>query len=98
MSQLIQDPVFVGLTRAPTMFGVQFEAFMFNLMFSTFVFLGSGNPLHLLVMVPIHGLLYVVSLKDARIFSLVLMKIKSLAYCRNRAFWNANSYSPWQGE
>lgn len=96
MSDLIQDPVFVGLTRPTTMFGVQFEAFIVNFMFSTMVFLGTGNPLHILVMLPIHGLFYVISLKDPRIFSLVMMKVKSLGYCRNRVFWKANSYSPWE--
>lgn len=97
MKDLIQDPVFIGLTRSPTLFGVQFEAGIMNLMFSTLIFLNTGNPLMFLVIVPIHCFFYVVSLKDDRIFSLVFLKLKSLGYCRNRFFWKSNSYSPWDG-
>jgi len=95
MSELQHDLVFQGLTRATTMYGVQYEAFIVYFMLASLVFLAMGNPLYLLLVLPLHGLCYVMSLKDERIFSLLVLKIQSMGACRNRHFWKANSYSPW---
>lgn len=95
MAELQQDPVFQGLTRATTMYGVQYEAFILYFMLASVIFLIMKNPLYLLLVLPFHGLCYLASLKDERIFSLLMLKLQSLGYCRNRAFWKSNSYSPW---
>ena len=94
MDELIRDPVFVGLTRKTTLFGVQYEVCIVNAMCVSMLFIALANPLYFLIMVPVHALCYAVSLKDERIFSLLLLKLVSLSYCRNRHFWKANSYSP----
>ncbi len=73
------DPLFVGLTRPATMWGVPYMAFVIEFMATTLIFLAAGNPLYLLLVVPIHA---------------IFMWIKTLGRCRNTRFWGAASFSP----
>jgi len=90
------DPLFVGLTRPTMVLGVQFEAFVINGMLTAIVFLATGNPLWLLVGLPIHGIAYVISLNEPRQFSLLFLWLTSKSKCRNRGYWKVNSYSPFK--
>ncbi|KWF77583.1 conjugal transfer protein [Burkholderia diffusa] len=88
------DPLFVGLTRPATMWGVPYHAFVVEFMATTLIFLAVGNPLYLLIAAPIHGILYLVSANDPGAFSSIFMWMKTIGRCRNSRFWGAASFSP----
>lgn len=88
------DPLFVGLTRPATMWGVPYIAFIVEFMTTTLIFLAVGNPLYLLLAAPIHGVLYLVSAHDPGVFGSVFLWIKTLGRCRTTRFWGAASFSP----
>ena len=44
------DPLFVGLTRPATMWGIPYIAFVIEFMATTLIFLAIGNPLYLLLL------------------------------------------------
>lgn len=88
------DVLFVGLTRPATAFGIPYAAFMIEFMAALIVFLGTGNPLHLSVIVPMHGILYLISAKDPQIFEAIAIWLKTSSRCVNFDFWGARSFSP----
>lgn len=88
------DPLFVGLTRPATMWGIPYIAFVVEFMTTTLIFLAVGNPVYLLLAVPIHGVLYLVSANDPGVFHSIFIWMKTLGRCRNTRFWGAASFSP----
>lgn len=91
---LIKDPLFQGMTRPTMLLGVTYEAFVFNFLFSTIVFLGSGNLLSGLVAVPIHLVCFLICLREPRFFGLVKLWLLTSGRTRNRFAWSAASSSP----
>ena len=85
-------PLVRALTRAPTLMGVPYLYFMFNGVISSVCFLLSHNLLMLLVAIPLHLLGYVLTLRDDRIFEILMVRT-SKCPPRSRAFWGADSYS-----
>lgn len=94
VNDVYTDPLFVGLTRPATMFGIPFLAFIIEFMVVAVVFLGIGNPLYLLLAVPVHAILYLISAHDPGIFAGMAMWLKTSSKCRNRSFWGSVSFSP----
>jgi len=88
------DPLFVGLTRPATMWGIPYIAFVVEFMATTLIFLAIGNPLYLLLAVPLHGVLYLISANDPGVFASIFMWMKTIGRCRNSRFWGAASFSP----
>lgn len=88
------DPLFVGLTRPATMWGVPYHAFVVEFMTTTLIFLAVGNPLYLLLAVPIHGVLYLVTAHDPGAINAIFMWMQTIGRCRNSRFWGAASFSP----
>ncbi len=89
------DPLFLGLTRPTMVWGVPQPVFVINGMISMIAFLVSNSFLPLLIGAPlIHGLAYVVCLKEVRIFDLWMTKARFLR-CVNRRYWKASSYDPF---
>lgn len=88
------DPLFIGLTRPATMFGIPYIAFVVEFMATALIFLAVGNPVYLLLAVPIHGVLYLVSASDPGVFHSVFIWMKTTGRCRNMRFWGAASFSP----
>jgi type IV secretion system protein VirB3 len=91
---VITDDLFVGLTRPTTMWGIPYHAFVVEFMLTTLVFLAIGNPLYLLLAVPIHGILYLISASNPRIFSEIVIWIRVNSNCVNARFWGGTSFSP----
>ena len=54
------DPLFVGLTRPATIFGIPYGAFVVEFVLVAIVFLAVGDIFYLLLIVPLHGVLYLV--------------------------------------
>lgn len=88
------DLLFVGLTRPATMWGIPYVAFIVEFMATTLIFLSVGNPFYLLLAVPIHGVLYLVSANDPGIFGSIHLWMKTIGRCRNTRFWGAASFAP----
>jgi len=93
-NDLSVDILFVALTRPTTMWGVPYMAFIIQFMAVTLVFLAAGNPFYLLLAIPVHGILYLISAHDPGIFDSIFIWMKTTGRCRNRRFWGAASFSP----
>jgi type IV secretion system protein VirB3 len=88
------DPLFVGLTRPTTMWGIPDTAFIIEFVVTVLIFLAVDNPLYLLLAIPIHAALYLMSANNPIIFSSIGIWMKTNGRCRNLQFWNAVSFSP----
>lgn len=88
------DPLFVGLTRPATVWGIPYMAFVIEFMATTLIFLAVGNPIYLLLVVPIHAALYLISANDPEVFNSTWIWMKTIGRCRNSRFWGAASFSP----
>lgn len=93
-NDITSDMLFVGLTRPATMWGVPYAAFMFNVMFSAVAFLAANNVFFMLLCVPAHFIMYLVTYSDPYAIENILMWIKTDGRCMNRQFWGATTYSP----
>jgi|TARA_R110001606_G_scaffold366348_1_gene521463 type IV secretion system protein VirB3 len=93
--ELIQvDPLFVGLTRPATLYGIPYFAAVIEFMTVVIFFLAVGNPLVLLVAIPVHAVLYLVSATDHDFFNSLSLWMNTNALCRSRNYWGAASFSP----
>ena len=88
------DPLFVGLTRPATVWGIPYFAFVIEIMTTTLIFLAIGNPLYLMLAAPIHAVLYLISANDPGVFGSIFLWMKTIGRCRNTRFWGAASFSP----
>ena len=84
------DPLFVGLTRPATMWGIPYTAFVIEFMATTLIFLAIGNPIYLVLAVPIHGVLYLISANDPAVFNSIFMWMKT-----NLSPWKAAMSNRW---
>lgn len=94
---VVSDPLFVGMTRPPMVWGVTYSGLLVNLMLTMEVFIVTKNLLWLLSFVPIHGLLYMVCLYEPRFFDLFQLWGRTRAVALlggNLRFWRASSHSP----
>lgn len=88
------DPLFVGLTRPSTLFGIPYMAAVSEFMFTAIFFLGHGNPISVLMIIPLHAVLYAVSAADPNVFNSIALWSKTNALCQNRMYWKVTSFSP----
>jgi type IV secretion system protein VirB3 len=88
------DPLFVGMTRPATKWGVPYAAFVIEFMVTTIIFLAVGNPLYLAIVVPVHSILYLISAHDPNIFNAMWLWLKTYGRSRNTNFWGSASFSP----
>lgn len=90
------DALAVGLTRPAMRWGVPYPALMLNLIASVEALVWTKNLLWVLICIPIHGICYLVCLKDPRSFELLLLWLRTTAnnLVATRGYWSASSYSP----
>ena len=88
------DPLFVGATRPSLVWGVTYEAIIICASTTGILFLATNNPLLMGLYIPMHGLSYLVCLKDPRFFRLIFLwaitKCKSLGW----HYWGAATAAP----
>lgn len=92
--EIHSDPLFVGLTRVPVVFGVPYAAFVFEVMAAGLINIIVGNPFYMLLVAPIHGVLYLISIKDPGVFAEIAVWVRTNGRCLNKRFWGAASFSP----
>ena len=90
------DPLAVGLTRPAMRWGVPYPALMLNLVASVEALVWTKSLLWMLICIPIHGICYLVCLKDPRSFELLVLWLRTKAngLVATRGYWFASSYSP----
>lgn len=91
---LQQDPVFLGLTRPTMIAGVPYGAMIVNAMVAGMAFMGTGNFLYALIIVPLHGVSYLICQSEPRMFELLWAWLQTKGKNVNRRYWDASSYSP----
>jgi type IV secretion system protein VirB3 len=89
------DPLFVGLTRPATILGVPYEAFVVESVLVSIIFLAVGDPFYMLLLAPLHTVLYLISSQNPNAFVSIMIWLMTKARCKNANFWGgAASFSP----
>ena len=84
-------PLVKALPRAPTIVGVPYMYFMFEMVATSVIFLATHNLFNLLWMIPFHLFGYVMTLRDDRMFEVLFVR-SSKCPPRSRNFWGCDSY------
>ncbi len=88
------DPLFAGITRPAMIFGASFEFAILNGMIAAMVFLATGKPWYILVVIPGHAFGYLMCMHEPRRFGILFKWLHTVAKCRNRMFWGKSTYVP----
>ena len=88
------DPLFLGLTRPPMLFGVSYTLATLNLLISLMAFIVTNSFIYILVILPtFHGMFWMLCLKEPRAMELFLIRSSKCRICRNRIYYGGtNSY------
>ena len=88
------DKLFVGITRPAMKWGVTMDAIIVGGMLASIGLIGTGNPLALLVYIPVHGAMFLMCLKDPNIISLYKLALITKGKATLRNVLRASSSSP----
>lgn len=89
-----RDPLFAGLTRPPTLFGIPTDAFGIMMMVQVLAFISMRNLLVLLAFPVLYGLVRTICIRDPRMFRYLLLAARTKGRGKNRGLWLGSSYSP----
>lgn len=89
-----EDDLTVGLTRQPTVKGVPLLPLLYGEGVVFLVFGAVGNPLTLLLCIPVYFALRLLCASNPRIFDEIGAWLRVNFRCRNWRFWGAASFSP----
>ena len=92
-AQLIISPVFKGLTRQPTFFGVDYNYCLISGMFCLLAFIDLSSFLGLLLFFPLHLIGWVLCQIDPHIFKLLMIRAQ-IGRVKNFRLWGCQTYSP----
>lgn len=90
---LATDPLFVGLTRPPMIFGVSIQYAMLNMLISLVIFIQDSSIYIILIAAIVHLFGYILCFKEPRFMELYINYSNKCNQCRNRSYYGANSYS-----
>jgi type IV secretion system protein VirB3 len=94
MSALNRTPLFRALTQPQMFGGVTYSYFIINAVVTTEVFLITRSFWAIPAALLIHGIGYMASLKEPRIFDLWMMKASRCGRTKTHGLWKCNSYRP----
>jgi type IV secretion system protein VirB3 len=88
------DPLFLGLTRPPLLFGVSYTFAALNGIFSLLAFVFTESFFYLLILLPgLHMVAWFICLKEPRAIELFIAKYSKCNICYNRLYHGGtNSY------
>ena len=92
--RLQADPLFQGLARPPMIMGVSYMFFVLNAALCLVLFIQTGNFIVLFFAAPvIHGIGFLVCLKEPRQMELLVLRMSKGTKCSNRMYHGfTNSY------
>jgi type IV secretion system protein VirB3 len=90
----VLDPLVGGLTRPPMMFGIPYVFFVLEFSIVVLIFINTKNLLMFLLVIPIHGIAYGLTVRDARFVDVIQTRLTKCGRTRNHGFWGGDSYSP----
>jgi type IV secretion system protein VirB3 len=94
-SKVSADPLFVGLTRPPLLFGVSYTFFVVNALLSMTAYISTSSIRYLAMAVPIHFIGFYICSKEPLFIELFKVRAEKCARCKNRFWHGANSYDPY---
>ena len=86
------DPLFVGLTRPPMIFGASFSFVIFNALGCMIYFIESSDLRAFLLLPFLHMIAYIICFKEPLFLELFLVRSQKCSICKNKTFYGANSY------
>ncbi|MDF3047158.1 MAG: type secretion system protein VirB3 [Candidatus Midichloriaceae bacterium] len=89
------DPLFVGLTRPPLLFGVSYTYFVVNALISMVAYIATSQFQFLAMAVPVHLVGFYICSKEPLFIELFKVKAEKCSRCRNKFYHGANSYDPF---
>lgn len=92
--RLQADPLFQGLARPPMIAGVSYMYFVFNAAVCLIAFIQTSNFIVLFFVAPVlHGIGFLMCLKEPRQMELLILKASKGTKCTNRSYHGfTNSY------
>ena len=87
-----QDPLFLGLTRPPMIFGVTYPFAVLNGFSCMAAYIVTTDFKWFIAMPFFHGIAYLICLKEPLAIELMMVKGSKCTKCRNKGFHGANSY------
>ena len=88
------DPLIGGLTRPPMMWGIPYVLFVIECCVIVMAFVNTKNLFTFLLVIPVHGITYWLTVRDARFVDIVMKRFGKCPPTANRHFWGGASYSP----
>lgn len=90
---LQSDPLFLGLTRPPMLFGVSFKFVLLNAFATVITFIQTSNFMAFVLMFVLHGVGYLICFKEPLFIELYTIKFQKCNKCRNKMYYGyTNSY------
>ena len=89
------DPLVVAVTRPAMRWGVTLEGIILSGGLVGILMIATGNPIVLLVYVPLHGAMYLACLKDPQIFRFFFLWLKTKAKSLGWRHWGASTSTPF---
>ncbi len=86
------DPLFLGLTRPPMLFGVSYSFAVINMLLCLVAYLLSNHLKYFFAAAPIHMIGYYLCMKEPLFIELFKVRAEKCSRSRNRFFHGANSY------
>ncbi|MCK8373816.1 VirB3 family type IV secretion system protein [Erwinia amylovora] len=91
-----KDILFAGATRPALPLGVTYEALILIISAVGIIFIGTKILWTLLLYFPLHGICYLICLKDPRFFRLLMLWTMTKARSINWRYWGAATAAPQQ--
>lgn len=86
------DPLFVGLTRPPMIFGVSFSFFFLNFFFSLMFYINHPGIAVIGIAISLHVIGYIICFKEPLFMELYMNYASKCTKCSNRIYYGGNSY------
>ena len=94
-TRMTDDPLFVGLTRPPMLFGVSYTFALMNGFICMITYVATTQFRYMAMMLPIHIIGYIICSKEPLFIELFKVKADKCSRCTNRIYHGANSYDPY---
>ncbi len=88
------DPLFVGLTRPPMLFGVSYTFALLNSFFCMITYVMTSELKYFALMFPVHMIGYYLCSKEPLFLELYKIKAEKCSRSKNKFYHGANSYDP----